>query len=116
MVKFLRTDSTRHHRIGRKRRKLQVWRRPTGRHNKIRKQRKSYPVAPTIGYRTQKKGRGLVSGFNPVLIHNVKSLNSLGKNSAIIIARIGAKNKLEIIKKAEEMKIKILNLPKGGKK
>ena len=50
----------------------------------------------------------------PKLVHNLSELESLGKDNAAIIARIGARKKLEIIKKADELKIKVLNI--GGKK
>jgi len=113
MVKFLRSDTSRHLRLGKNRRKLQKWRRPRGTHNKIRKRRFGYPVAPSIGYGTPGKDSGKVLGLTPVLVHNLNDLKGLKKEDAAILARIGAKKKLDLIKYASEMNIKILNL--GGK-
>lgn len=50
----------------------------------------------------------------PVLVHNISELSVLTKDEGAILARVGARNKLEMIKRADELKIKILNL--GGKK
>ena len=112
--KFIRTDSNRYLKLGKKRRKLQVWRRAKGRHSKIRKKRRGYPVMPTVGYKASRSQYGKVSGLYPILINNTQDLSKIGKNSAAIISsKVGAKKKPDIIKKAEEMKIKILNL--GGK-
>jgi large subunit ribosomal protein L32e len=112
--KFLRTDIRRFLKLGKSRRKLQVWRAARGVHSKIRRKRKGYPVMPTVGYKTSKKEYGKIGGLKPVLVHNLKELDKAGKNLIVIIARIGAKKKLEIIKKAQERGIKIANI--GGQK
>ena len=114
--KFLRRDISRFSKLGKKRKKLQIWRKPKGRDNKMRLKRKSYPSLVSIGYKTPKKDSGKVNGLLPVLIHNLKELEALGKDSAAVIAKIGAKKKLELIKKADELKIKILNVKQGAKK
>src|SRR3989344_8502130 len=101
--KFLRTDYMRFLRLGKKRKKLQVWRRARGRHSKIRKKRRGYPIMPTVGYMTARKESGKVKGYYPVMINNLKDLNTIQKNSAGIIAsKVGAKKRLDIVKKAEE--------------
>lgn len=112
--KFLRVDSLRISRLGRNRPKLRKWRRPRGKSNKLRLRRAGYPSSPTVGHRTPNKFAGKISGLVPVLVHNLKELESAGKNNIVIIARVGARNKMGIIKKAGEMNLKILNL--GGKK
>lgn len=111
--KFLRTDYMRISKLGKNRKKLQVWRRARGKHSKIRRKRFGYPSKPEVGYKTARKESGKIHGLMPLLVHNVSDLSKAGKDSIIIIARVGAKNKLEIIKKAEEMKLRIFNL--GGK-
>lgn len=111
--KFLRSDTTRLKRLGSHRRKLQRWRRPRGTHNKIRRKRFGYPGLPLVGRRTAKSEAYKIEGLNPILVHNLSELQNFDKNTGIIIARIGAKKKLELIKKAQELKIKIFNL--GGK-
>ena len=90
--KFIRRDSVRYSKIGKGRRKLQKWRKPKGRDNKMRLKRKSYPKTVSIGYGKPKKK-------NPqVLIRNLNDLVSADKNSEIIISkRIGAKKKIDII-------------------
>ncbi len=114
MKKFLRADTMRHSRLGKNRKKLQKWRKPTGKHNKTRKKRFSYPVQPGIGFGSPKIESGKINNLIPVLVHNIQELLKLNKTNIIIIARVGARNKLNIIKKAEELKIPIFN--QGGKK
>lgn len=107
---FLRADTFRHLRLGKKRRKLQKWRRPRGHHNKLRLKRFGHPVQPGIGFGSQKKNAGKVNDLTPSLVHNVSELEGLNpKTHAIILARIGAKKKLELLKKARELLFTILN-------
>jgi large subunit ribosomal protein L32e len=116
MKKFIRTDWWRHSRLGKNRKKKQVWRRARGMHNKTRRVRRGYPVMPSIGFKSPRKESGKVEGFIPVLVHNITELSKLNKTNIAIIAHVGARKKLEILKKAEELKIKILNLNQGDKK
>ena len=109
--KFLRQDSIRHFRIGMNRKKLQKWRKPKGRHSKMRQKRTGYPRTVSIGYRNNRAERGNIMGMKPILIFNSNQLNSIKKNNIVMIAKVGAKNKLEIIKKAAEKRIRLANLP-----
>ncbi len=104
---FRRTNSTQYSKLGKKRKKKQVWRNPTGRHNKMRNQMKGHPATVSIGYSTDKVSRGKINEKVPVRIMNVKDLLKVGKNQIAVIGRIGKKNKIEIMKKAQEMKIEI---------
>ncbi len=114
--KFIRQETSRHFRIGKRRKKLQTWRRPKGRHSKMRKKRKSYPVSPSVGYKSPKKLAGRIFGLKPILISNLNELGRLNKDSAVIVARkVGARKKIEIIRKANEMNLKILNVKPGVK-
>ena len=113
--RFLRTDSNRYSRLGKNKRKLQKWRKPKGGHNKIREKRFGHPKSPSIGYRKSKKVSGKIKGLNPFLVNNIKDLSKTDKNSIIIIGKVGAKKKLEIIKKATDMKLTLANLSWGGK-
>jgi len=109
--KFLRTDYWRMSRLGKRRRKLQVWRRARGNHSKLRRRRKGYPSIPAIGYKQARKESGKIHGHIPVLVSNLNDLRSIkSHNAAILSSRLGARKRIEIIKKAESMKIKILNL------
>lgn len=112
--KFLRVDTNRFSRIGKNRRKLQKWRSPRGKSNKLRLGRAGYSQVPKVGFKTSRDEAGRVKGLMPKLVHNLNELNALTKDNGAIIARVGARKKLELIKKADELKIKILNL--GGKK
>lgn len=112
--KFLRSDTERFSRLGKGRRKLRKWRRARGKSNKMRLGRAGHPSVPKVGFGTPRKEAHKVQGLIPKLVHNIKELESLGKNNAAIIARVGARKKLELIKKADELKIKVTNL--GGKK
>ncbi|MBI3334625.1 50S ribosomal protein L32e [Candidatus Pacearchaeota archaeon] len=112
MVRFLRSDTARHSRLGKNRRKLQKWRAPRGRHSKIRRKRFGYPRLPGIGFGTPRKEVGLIQGLKPKLVHNIRELEQLQKGAIAIMARIGARKKLEVLKRAAELKIKIANL--GG--
>lgn len=77
----------------------------------MRKKRKSYPASPSVGYKSSRKESGKIENLIPVLVYNIQDLQKLQKsNSAIIASRVGAKKKIDLIKKASEMKIKILNL------
>lgn len=88
------------------------WRKPRGQDSKQRKKIRSRGARPTVGYRQPRKIRGLhPSGFREILIHNVDDLKKidLEKNAVRIAGRVGKKKKNEIIKKADEMKLKVLN-------
>jgi len=115
-MKFLRRTSTAHSKLGKKRKKKQVWRKPTGRHNKMREKRKSVPVVVSIGYRKEKNVRGKIRGKTPVIIYNAKELSKAGENNIIILGKLGKKKKMEIIKYAEEKKLEIQNLNKRKNK
>jgi len=113
--RFIRHDSARYSKIGKKRKSLQKWRRPKGRDNKMRLKRKSYPSSPTVGHKTARKDFGKIKGLTPVIIYNINDLKKINKGSIAILAKIGAKKKMEIIKYAEENKIKILNIKENKK-
>ncbi|MBU0907598.1 MAG: eL32 family ribosomal protein [Nanoarchaeota archaeon] len=113
--KFIRQETSRYSKIGKNRKKLQRWRKPKGRDSKMRLKRKSYPATVSVGYSRARKEQGKVNGKLPILVHHVKDLEKITKDNVALLARVGAKKKLEIIKKAEEKKIQILNV-KGDKK
>ena len=108
-IKFLQRDSNRHSKLGHLRKKKQKWRRPTGRDNKMREKRRGYPKVVSIGYSKDKSVRGTIEGKKPIVVLNVKDLETV-KNNLIIIGAVGNKKKIEILKKAKEMKIEIYNI------
>lgn len=88
------------------------WRRPRGRHSKLRRHYGYRPPLPKIGYSSPKKVRGLhPSGFKEIMIYNVNNLEGIDKKKeAIRIAHgVGKKKRQEIIAKADEMGIRVLN-------
>jgi large subunit ribosomal protein L32e len=104
--KFLRQSSTAYKRLGKK------WRKPRGVHSKVRRHEKSKGSAPSVGYRAPRELRGLhPSGFREVLVSNVNDLGKIDSKTqaAKISHAVGEKKRQEILKKAEELKIKVLN-------
>lgn len=106
---FLRRIWSRHSKLGKKRKKKQKWKNPTGRDNKMREKRRGYPAVVSKGYRNNKTERGKVTGKVPIRVHNEKDLKGIGKNSIVIIGKVGEKRKLELMKKLTEMKAEIQN-------
>ena len=94
------------------------WRKPRGVDSKQRKGYKSRGAKPTTGYQQPKKTRGKhPSGYEDVLVTNLAELNGIKKEAQAIriSSKIGAKKKEQIVKKAQEKQIKILN-PKINRK
>jgi large subunit ribosomal protein L32e len=88
------------------------WRSPRGVHSQLRRHKREAGNIPKSGYSSPKEVRGLhPSGFEEVLIYNVKNLEKINptKQACRIASTIGKKKRIEIMKKAEYMKIKILN-------
>jgi ribosomal protein L32E len=107
---FLKRGWKRYSRLGRKRKKIRVWRRAAGRQNKMRERKRGYANIVSIGYGREKSGRGKVQGKNPVMVYNTKDLGKVKKDEIIIIGNVGKKKKMEIAKRANEMKLDVQNL------
>ena len=99
---FLRRISNRYSKLGKRRKKKQVWRRPTGRDNKMREKRRGYPARVSIGYKNAEKEKAII-------IQNPKELEKVNKKSIIVAGNVGKKKKIEIAKKAKELKIQLSN-------
>ena len=92
--------------------RLKSWRRPKGNQSKLRMHRKNKGHRPNPGYGSPRNLRGLhPSGFEEVLIFNLKDLEQINKEKqAIRIASsVGRKKRVLIMKNANEMGIKVLN-------
>lgn len=111
---FLRSDTNRHSRLGKNRKRLQKWRRPRGRHNKIRRKRTGYPSRVEIGFKQATATTGLIDNKQPLLVHNLAELARATSKNCIIIARIGAKKKMELLKKIDEMKLTVVNMRRSA--
>jgi len=104
--KFSRPGSSAYKRLGGK------WRRIIGLHGKLRRHEKGKGKMPTVGYGAPKELRYLhPSGFRDVLVYNFNDLQKIDpkKEAARIAHVVGKKKRIEMIKKAEELKIKVLN-------
>lgn len=88
------------------------WRHPRGRHSKVRRREKGKIAMPFIGWGAKKSERGLhPSGFREIIISSPKDLQNVDAKifAAKISSTVGRKKRVEILKKAEELKIKVLN-------
>ena len=110
--KFIRRDMKRYSKLGKNRPKLQRWKKPTGRDNKMREKRHGYPAVVSVGYKRKKSEVGKVSGLVPVLVSTLKALEVVdGKTESVILSkRLGAKKKLELMKAAKEKKLVMVNV------
>ena len=103
---FVRQESWRYDRLA------ENWRKPKGKDNKMRKQKSGMPAIVKVGYRGPRAARGLhPSGYRDNLIHNTAELSKLDpKNDAARIGHtVGEKKRREIVSKAVELGIKVLN-------
>ena len=109
---FVRQESWRYDRLA------ENWRRPKGKDNKMRLQVSGVPRLVKVGYRGPKAVRGLhPSGYTDNLVYNTSDLLLLdSKKDAIRIGHIvGKLKRKEILIKAAELGIKVLNPGKDSK-
>lgn len=107
--KFIRQESWRYDRLA------ENWRKPKGKDNKMRKQKAGVPAIVKVGYRGPKVARGLhPSGYTDNVVHNVAELAKLDpkKDAARLGHTVGKKKRIEMIAKATELGIKVLNAGK----
>jgi len=103
---FVRQESWRYGRVD------ESWRRPRGIDSKMRKEVKGWPPRVKVGYRGPKLARGLhPSAFKEVIVYNVDDLSKVNaETEAIRIAHtVGAKKRAEILSRARELGIHVLN-------
>ncbi|MGC8663315.1 MAG: 50S ribosomal protein L32e [Thermoplasmata archaeon] len=89
-----------------------AWRKPKGKHSKMREHRGYRPPIVDSGFRGPKKVRYLhPSGYRDVLVHNLKELEKLNaeKDAVRIASNVGNKKKKDIYNKAKELGLKVLN-------
>lgn len=104
--KFVRQESWRYDRLA------ENWRKPKGKDNKMRKQYSGVPPIVKIGYRGPKRARGLhPSGYIDHIVFNVNDLTKLDvtKDAARLAHTVGTRKRKEILAKASNLGIKVLN-------
>jgi len=107
--KFIRQESWRYDRLA------ENWRKPKGKDNKMRKQKSGMPAIVKVGYRGPRIARGLhPSGYTDNVVHNAAELAKLDpkKDAARIGHTVGKRKRIEMIAKATELGIKVLNAGK----
>jgi len=107
--KFLRNDWHKKIRLGRKIKKKRKWHGAKGRQNKLRLNRKGHQQRPKVGWGAEKNTKNFIQGIEAIRVENIKEVIAVKKGLGIIIAKVGARKRKEIITKANEMKIEILN-------
>ncbi|MDD1661922.1 MAG: 50S ribosomal protein L32e [Methanomicrobiales archaeon] len=98
--------------IHEKKRLADVWRKPKGRHNKLRRQIKAKGPLPRPGYGSPAAVRGLhPCGLSDILVANEGMLAGLDPelHAVRIAAGVGMKKKMEIQKKAMDAGLRVLN-------
>ncbi len=96
------------------------WRRPRGRHNKLRQMhggKWSGRALVRVGYGSPAAVRGLhPCGKEEVLVYNPSQLDSVNPETQVvrIASSVGMKKRLAIEDKAKELGIKVLNPTHGG--
>ena len=103
---FKRQNWFRYKRLGEK------WRRPRGIHSKMSRQFKYRIPVVQVGFRGPASVRGLhPSGFEEVLVHNTKEVENVNPETQAvrISSTVGDKKRELIVKKADELKIRVFN-------
>lgn len=89
------------------------WRKPRGKHSKMRHGFQGHPASADPGYGSPSDVRGLhSSGLMPIRVHNAQDLTVLNKAvyAVIIGATVGARKKAEIVKKASSLGLRIIGV------
>jgi ribosomal protein L32E len=106
---FLRKDWHKYRKLGKNIKSKRKWRAAKGRQNKIRLGVKGHQARPKVGWSADAKIKGFVGGMEAVRVENMKEMEAVKKGHGVIIGAVGKKKKMELIAKANEMKITILN-------
>ena len=105
-VEFKRQEWFRYKKLG------ESWRKPRGKHSKLREQLSWRPPIVEAGFRSPGAVRGLhPSGFAEVLVYNQNDVAKLDplRQAARIGSSVGAKKRELIIEKAAELNVRVLN-------
>ena len=89
-----------------------TWRRPRGRHSKLRIREKARGKRPSIGFRSPKAVHGLNrKGFREVIVSNPSQLENINPREEMIIisGTVGKKKRFEIMEAANKRDLKVTN-------
>jgi large subunit ribosomal protein L32e len=106
--KYLREDHHKKKAVDKK-----SWRGPRGRHSKMRHGFQGHRATLEVGYGSPREARHLhSSGLLPVVVCNIAELSTLDKSkqAALVSARVGTKKKADLVNKAKELGVKIINV------
>ncbi|MBC8435273.1 50S ribosomal protein L32e [archaeon] len=113
--KFYRSSWNKMHKLGKKVKAKRKWRASKGRDSKVRLRERGYSRRPAIGWGADKTNAGKVNGYVAVRVETEKDFEKIEKGQAAIIASVGKKKRMELIKIAETKKIVVLNKYFGEK-
>jgi large subunit ribosomal protein L32e len=104
--KFIRQDAHKKARL------RKCWRKPKGLQSKMRYKRPGYRTRVEVGYGAPKIIEGLTrEGLVPVKVGSLKELSRIEEGQgAVISSTVGQRKKVEILKKAKALSIKVLNI------
>ncbi len=109
--KFRRQEWFRFAKLGEK------WRKPRGKDSKMRLGIRGKSAVVSVGYRSPRSVRGIhPSGLVEILVHSPRDLEGLdaGKQAIRIASGVGGRKREQILARAKELGIKVLN--PGGEK
>ncbi|MBU1136448.1 MAG: eL32 family ribosomal protein [Nanoarchaeota archaeon] len=96
--KFLRVGSRKYKKLGKKSKKKLKYRKPRGRDNKIRENKKSHLRKVKIGFKQKKDLRGKINGKKVIYVENIKQAEKINQGDLVIIKKIGIQKRFEIEK------------------
>ena len=103
--KFIRKDANKKKRI-----QGTGWRKPKGITNKRRLNRKGHAATVRPGFGKTVAERDSFSGLKIVTVYNVSDLEKINpKEQCVVLGKAGKQKKLDMIAKAEEKKIVVVN-------
>ncbi|MBN3037477.1 MAG: 50S ribosomal protein L32e [Candidatus Diapherotrites archaeon] len=101
---FARQNASEKKRVGSR------WRKPRGIDSKQRQQRQEKGAHPRIGYSQPRAIRGMhPTGVREILVNNLAGLEGCAGKAVRIASAVGKRKREGILKKAEEMKLRVLN-------
>src|SRR3989344_5742373 len=107
--RFRRSDA---HRVPRLEMK---WHKPKGGDNKIRRKLRGHPRRARIGWGSPRDAYGLSpEGFEQTVVFTETDLKNV-KDACVIARTLGNRKRMILLKKAQEMKLKVLNFQDAAK-